>query len=150
MKNVFHLTDKSEILYRINKLTPDTQRKWGKMTVSQMLAHLNVSYEMIYESNHPKPNFLMKFILKSFVKNMVVNDKPYKRNGQTAPAFVIKEDKDFETERARLIAYIDQTQELGVAYFDGKESHSFGSLNISEWNNMLYKHLDHHLSQFGV
>ena len=81
---------------------------------------------------------------------MVVNDKPYKRNGQTAPAFVIKEDKDFETERARLIAYIDQTQVLGVAYFDGKESHSFGSLNISEWNNMLYKHLDHHLSQFGV
>lgn len=150
MKNVFHLTDKSEILYRINKLTPDTQRKWGKMTVSQMLAHLNVSYEMIYESNHPKPNFLMKFILKSFIKGMVINDQPYKRNGKTAPAFVIKEDKDFETERTRLINYVDKTQELGVAYFDGKESHSFGVLNISEWNNMLYKHLDHHLSQFGV
>lgn len=150
MKNVFHLTDKSEILYRINKLTPDTQRKWGKMTVSQMLAHLNISYEMIYESNHPKPNFLMKFILKSFIKGMVINDQPYKRNGKTAPAFVIKEDKDFETERTRLINYIDKTQELGVAYFDGKESHSFGVLNISEWNNMLYKHLDHHLSQFGV
>ncbi len=92
----------------------------------------------------------MKFILKSFIKGMVINDQPYKRNGKTAPAFVIKEDKDFETERTRLINYIDKTQELGVAYFDGKESHSFGVLNISEWNNMLYKHLDHHLSQFGV
>ena len=150
MRNVFHLTDKSEILYRINQLTPNSQRKWGKMTVAQMLAHLNVAYEMIYENKHPKPNFLMGLVLKYLVKNMVVNEKPYKHHLQTAPAFIIKGDKDFETEKNRLINYINKTQELGEAYFDGKESHSFGALNKTEWNNMLYKHLDHHLTQFGV
>ena len=150
MQNVFQLTHKTEILNRINKLTPNSQRKWGKMTVAQMLAHLNVSYEMIYENKHPKPNFLMGLILKYLVKNMVVNEKPYKQNGQTAPAFIIKEDKDFETEKKRLIDYVNKTQELGEAYFDGKESHSFGILNKTEWNNMLYKHLNHHLNQFGV
>lgn len=150
MKNVFQLSDKTEILERIQKLTPNTQRKWGKMTVAQMLAHLNVSYEMIYEDKHPKPNFLMGLILKYLVKNMVVNEKPYKQNGQTAPAFIIKDDKDFETEKNRLIDYVNKTQELGEAYFNGKESHSFGSLNKTEWNNLLYKHLNHHLTQFGV
>ena len=34
--------------------------------------------------------------------------------------------------------------------FEGKESNSFGPLTKGEWNNMFYKHLDHHLSQFGV
>ncbi|TKB97812.1 DUF1569 domain-containing protein [Pedobacter cryophilus] len=150
MKNVFQLSDKNEILERINKLTPNTQRKWGKMEVAQMLAHLNVSYEMIYEDKHPKPNAFMKLILKLLVKNMVVNEKPYKHNSKTAPAFIIKDDKDFETEKKRLIDFVNKTQELGEAYFDGKESHSFGALNKTEWNNMLYKHLDHHLTQFGV
>jgi hypothetical protein len=49
-----------------------------------------------------------------------------------------------------LINYIKRTADLGESHFDGKESRSFGKLNITEWNNMFYKHLDHHLSQFGV
>ncbi|WP_337994864.1 hypothetical protein [Polaribacter ponticola] len=49
-----------------------------------------------------------------------------------------------------MIGFILKTQELGADYFDGKESHSFGKLTEKEWNNTFYKHLDHHLTQFGV
>ncbi|WP_306354160.1 hypothetical protein [Flavobacterium sp. '19STA2R22 D10 B1'] len=59
-------------------------------------------------------------------------------------------DKDFELEKNRLINYIQKSQQLGENYFDGKDSHSFGKLTKTEWNNMFYKHLNHHLSQFGV
>ena len=58
--------------------------------------------------------------------------------------------KDFNVEKQRLVDYLNKTQQLGEAYFDNKESHSFGPLNKTEWNNMLYKHLNHHLTQFGV
>ncbi len=150
MKNIFDINDVNEILARISKLTPETKGLWGKMTVSQMLAHCNVSYELVYENKHPKPNLFIGFILKTFVKKIVVNETPYKQNSGTAPSFVIKDDKDFEKEKTRLIEYIKKTQELGATYFDNKESHSFGILNKTEWNNMLYKHLNHHLSQFGV
>ncbi len=150
MKNIFKAADADEVIARINKLTPETKAVWGKMSVDQMLAHCNVTYEMLYTDKHPKPNFLLKFILKSFIKNSVVNDKPYKQNGQTAPAFVIADHRNFEDEKKRLIDFIKKTQELGEDYFDGKESHSFGVLNKSEWNMMFYKHLNHHLSQFGV
>jgi hypothetical protein len=150
MKSVFHQTDLAELINRIEKLSPETKPLWGKMDASKMLAHCNVTYEMIYENIHPKPNGFMRFILKLLIKPTVVTDKPYKHNSQTAPEFIISSDKDFNTEKARLIEYMNRTLAHGEAYFEGKESRSFGKLNISEWNNMLYKHLDHHLSQFGV
>ncbi|MEI7626700.1 MAG: DUF1569 domain-containing protein [Bacteroidota bacterium] len=150
MKNVFSLTDSSEIINRIGQLTPETKGLWGKMSVAQMLAHCNVTYEMAYENIHPAPNAFVKFILKLLVKKSVVNETPYKKSIQTAPAFIINSNKDFAIEKERLVNYIKKTQELGESYFEGKESLSFGSLNKTEWNNMFYKHLDHHLQQFGV
>jgi Protein of unknown function (DUF1569) len=150
LPNIFTKPVVEQIIERINHLTPTTQGKWGKMSVDQMLAHCNVSYELIYEDIHPKPNFLMKFILKTFVKNVVTNEVPYKQSSSTAPQFIMKGEKDFEAERKRLTNYIRKTQELGETHFDGKESHSFGVLNKTEWNNMFYKHLNHHLTQFGV
>lgn len=150
MKNIFEQNNTVDILNRINKLLPTSKPIWGKMAVAQMLAHCNVTYELVYDNKHPKPSSFVRFFLKLAVKNTVVNDKHYKRNGQTAPAFLIKENKDFETERNRLNNYIKHTQELGATYFDNKESHSFGKLTIGQWSNMFYKHLDHHLTQFGV
>ncbi|MBK0402961.1 DUF1569 domain-containing protein [Adhaeribacter sp. BT258] len=150
MKNVFEPAVSTDLISRINKLSPQTQPLWGKMSVAQMLAHCNVTYEMVYEEKHPKPNALVKFMLKLFVKNTVVNEKPFKQNGQTAPAFLIKDEKNFEAEKDRLVNYIQKTQQLGKTHFEGKESHSFGVLNSQEWNNMFYKHLEHHLTQFGV
>ncbi|GAB3922786.1 DUF1569 domain-containing protein [Mucilaginibacter myungsuensis] len=150
MKSVFDPTEVAEIKARLNKLTLDTHRLWGKMTIAQMLAHCNVAYELVYDNKHRKPNAFVKFMLKAFVKNQVVGPKPYKKSGPTAPAFIIKDDKDFNVEKKRILDYIDRTLELGEGHFDGKESHSFGKLTIGEWNTMFYKHLDHHLTQFGA
>lgn len=150
MKNIFNTKDTAEVIARIERLSPDTRPLWGKMAVGQMLAHCNVSYEMVYDTKYPKPNGFKRFLLKLFVKSAVVGPKPYKRNSPTAPEFQIKEDKNFEIEKARLIDYLTRTQQLGEAHFDGKESHSFGPLTKEEWNILFYKHLDHHLSQFGV
>ena len=150
LPNIFNKEVTGKIIQRMNGLTPDTQPQWGKMAVAQMLAHCNVTYEMMYEDIHSKPNAFVKVILKLLVKNKVVNETPYQQNGQTAPQFIIKDTKDFNVEKQRLIDYINRTQALGEAHFDNKESHSFGTLTKTEWNNMLYKHLNHHLTQFGV
>ena len=150
LPNIFTKTVADTVIQRINNLAPTTQGLWGKMAVAQMLAHCGVTYEMLYEDKHPKPNAFVRFMLKTFVKKNVVNEAPYKKNSGTAPAFIIKDDRNFEAEKARLIGFIKRTQELVEAYFDGKASHSFGNLTITEWNNLFYKHLDHHLTQFGV
>ena len=138
------------VIQRIDQLSPGSQANWGKMTVAQMLAHCNVSYEMAYDNKHPEPNFFMKLILMSFVKKTVTGEAPYKRNSQTAPAFIIKDERNFDAEKLRLISYIHKTQQLGKSHFNNKQSLSFGPLSITEWSNLFYKHLDHHLTQFGV
>ena len=151
LPNIFTKDVTDQVIARINALTSESRRQWGKMDVAKMLAHCCVSYEMIYEPDkHPKPNFLFGLILKTVVKGKIASDKPLKKNGPTGPQFVIKTDHDFDMEKARLIAFVQKTQQLGEAEFDGKVSASFGKLTKTEWSNMLYKHLDHHLSQFGV
>lgn len=151
MENVFDAKVAQNYIDRIQNLVEDTPGLWGKMTVDQMLAHCNVSYEMVYEpEKHKKPGSIARFILKTFVKPKVVGEKSYSKDSPTAPQFIIQERKDFDEERKRLIGFIQKTQQLGAAAFDGKESHSFGKLNSNEWNNMFAKHLNHHLSQFGV
>ncbi len=150
MKNIFDPKVKDEVLARINKLSPETPAQWGKMSVGQMLAHCNVTYEMAYDNKHPKATGFKKFMLKLFVKKIVVGEKPYSKNGRTAPEFMITDAREFEKEKGRLVAYLNKTVELGGDRFEGKESNSFGPLTKNEWNNMFYKHLDHHLSQFGV
>lgn len=150
MQNIFNPMVAEEVVARIHKLNAGTNPLWGKMNVSQMLAHCNVIYEMVYTDKHPKPNGFIRFILKVFVKQAVVNEKPYKKNTKTAPAFIIADKRDFEVERKRLIEFILKTQKLGENHFHQKESHSFGKLTKTEWNNLFYKHLNHHLEQFGV
>jgi len=150
MKNLFNAADTADTIERINKLTPETQAQWGKMNVAQMLAHCNVTYEMAYTDKYPKPGSIARFFLKLFVKSTVIGDKPYPKNGRTAPQFIISGERDFEVEKQRLMDYINKTQELGADHFEGRESHSFGALTSKEWNISFAKHLEHHLAQFGV
>lgn len=150
MKNIFEASVTQELVNRINQLTPQTKPLWGKMSSDQMLAHCNVTYELVFDTKHPKPGAFKKFMLKAFVKKIVVNEAPYPKNSRTAPEFLITTTKNFEPEKKRLIEHIQKTQQLGETHFHNKESHSFGPLTKTEWNNMFYKHLEHHLSQFGV
>ncbi len=149
--DIFTAQGSQSLADRINKLLPDTKPQWGKMNVAQMLAHCNVPYEMVYEpSKFKKPNAFVKFMIKLFAKSMVVGDKPYPKNGRTAPDFLVPAEQDFDKQKQQILEHIWHVQKDGEAAFEGKESHAMGHLTANEWNTMFYKHLDHHLKQFGV
>jgi hypothetical protein len=151
MQNVFDAKDAQEYINRINNLTPETQRKWGKMSVDQVLAHLNVAYDLTFTpEKFPKPNFIAKFLLSKFVKPKITNEIPYKQSLPTSPVFIIADERNFEEEKAKLIGNIQRVQQLGREAFEGKENINFGKMTAQCWNNMFAKHLNHHLDQFGV
>lgn len=150
LPSVFETSTIDKIFERLENLSFDSKPLWGKMNAPQMLAHLNVTYDLANGTKSSNANFIVKFILKTFVKNVVVNEKPYKKSSQTAPIFIISDERDFAKEKSLLIAHIKETQAKGAAYFEGKESDSFGKLNSTEWNNMFYKHINHHFEQFGI
>lgn len=150
MKNIFDPKDVAAFEKRIQMLTPQTRALWGTMNVAQMLAHCNVAYVMAFENEYPPLGPVKQFLLKLLVKGPVVNDKPYKKRSPTAKEFQVSPVQDFEIQKEKLIQYLRKTCDLGTAYFEGKPSRSFGPLSAKEWNNLFAKHLDHHLSQFGV
>lgn len=150
LPSVYNAAVAQKFIERVNKLQVSSQPLWGKMNVAQMLAHCNVAYELAFENKHPQPNAVMRFFLKLFVKKIVTGEKPYTRNMRTAPVFLVSNQQDFALQQQRLLAYITKTQEAGAAFFEGKENPGFGTLTATEWNNIFYKHLDHHLAQFGA
>ncbi len=154
MPDFFDPNTASDLCSRIDRLTPQTQPEWGKMTVGQMLAHCSRAFESVYDPAYtrqfPRPTWPMTWVMRFLVKPVVVSQTPYRRNGKTAPSFLITGERDMEAERQRLKAFIERASGEGADAFSGRKSHSFGELTAVEWSTLFYKHTDHHLRQFGV
>lgn len=149
MKNLFDQPAYDEILQRLQKLTPQSQRLWGKMTVAQMLAHCKVAFSVPL-SEKKMPRMFLGLLLGWTIKSKLYNESPWKKNLPTAPNFIIRDERDFEIEKAALIDLINQFHKGGPGNV-GKFPHPmFGRFNPEQWGKSMYKHLDHHLQQFGV
>ena len=138
------------MLARLDTLTPTTPRVWGSMTPAQMLAHVNVSYEYTFGERTDTPPWFMRALLKIFLRPLLVGDKQYAKNTRTAPSMVMKEAKDFEAEMKRLKTYMQRIYDEGEAAWDGRKQVTLGVLTSKEWSTLYWKHLDHHLRQFGA
>jgi hypothetical protein len=147
IKNLFDPVVKEEIIDRINKLTPQTQRQWGKMDVAQMLAHVQKPIAIAMGTHQPKGSFLLRLIGPLF-KSKLWDEKPYKQSLPTDPTFVMTgTEKDFEKEKSLLLNMISNFNSENMV----KEQHPvFGRLTKNNWSKATWKHLDHHLKQFGV
>jgi hypothetical protein len=146
IKTLFDPVAKQEIIDRINQLTPASQRQWGRMTVSQMMAHLQMPIGVGIGKHTIARSLLMKLIGR-FFKPIFINDKPFKQGLPTDRSFVIKDDKDFNTEKIKLLEVVNQFKEENIS--DGPHP-IFGKLTKEQWAKGTWKHLDHHLRQFGV
>lgn len=138
------------MLARLDTLTPTTPRVWGSMSPAQMLAHVNVSYEYTFGERTDTPPWIMRALLKIFLRPLLVGDKAYAKNTRTAPSMVMKESKDFDVEMKRLKTYMQRIYDEGEAAWDGRKQVTLGVLTSKEWSTLYWKHLDHHLRQFGA
>jgi hypothetical protein len=146
-KNLFEPAVKQEIEARINKLTSQSLPKWGKMNVAQMLAHLQEPMAIALDGKSVKVNWLMKMIFPLF-KSKLWDDQPYKQNLPTSPSFITYgSEKDFEKEKQGLLIMVSRFSEANIL----SDRHPvFGKLTKENWSKATWKHIDHHLQQFGV
>lgn len=149
MKNIFNQKDTVEILNRIDKLSPNSRPQWGKMDVAQMLAHCS-AFQDIAMGNTSPPRGWLGVLIGTFVKPIFFNDKPPARNMSTIPTILIVEEKEFETEKEKLKQKILKFQNNGPEKCTSHPHSFFGKLTPEQWGKGVYKHLDHHLNQFGV
>jgi hypothetical protein len=149
MKTIFDKETSKEILNRINKLTPETQRKWGKMDVAQMMAHCYEGLLMV-TGEKKMPRVFIGRLIGALMKPLVLSEKPFRRNSPTAPGLIIADAREFEKEKELLTAKIKSITSSGKTITTTHPHPFFGKMNPDEWGISVYKHLDHHLTQFGV
>ena len=149
MRNLFELEAVDEVISRINILQPETQRQWGKMDVAQMMAHCSGALDMASGRLNP-PRIFIGRLIGPLVKPIYTNEKPLSRSSPTDPKLVIADNRDFSVEQERLRLCVRQFHEGGEGKCTRHPHPFFGELTPQQWSRGMYKHLDHHLRQFGA
>jgi hypothetical protein len=146
MKSLFDDEAYTEIKKRLKTLNSESELKWGKMDIGQALYHCQQPLNVSLGRGDVKKQFIP---LAFLFKKSLYNDKPWRQNLPTAKTFKISESKDFATEQEALETLVDE--------FHTKKNQTqwdphpiFGKFTPQQWGQMQYKHLDHHLKQFGA
>lgn len=149
MKTLYEKETADGIIGRIETLQPATARQWGKMDVAQMMAHCSAALDMA-SGKIVLPRLFIGRLLGSFVRPIYSNEKPFSKSSPTDPKLVISDQRDFQREKEQLKVKVREFQQGGEAKCTQHPHPFFGSLTPYEWGRGMYKHLDHHLRQFGV
>lgn len=149
MKNLFETSTAKEIQTRIISLTPECQRQWGKMNISQMLAHCSAWMELAAGTTTSPRSFAGR-IFGTIAKRSLLGEAPVRRNMPTDKQLIVVNAKDFAAEQQRLLHLVDSFASAGPENCPIHPHSFFGPMTATEWATLGYKHLDHHLKQFGA
>lgn len=149
METLFSAETTTACIDRINSLTPESQRQWGKMDVAQMLAHCSETMDVARGNREIKRGFI-SYMIGGLMKKGFYNDKPVPKNSPTHPSFVMVDQHDLEAEKQKMIAHLKAFQAAGEAGCTSKPHAFFGNVTKAQWGMGMYKHLDHHLQQFSA
>jgi hypothetical protein len=149
MKNLFQPEAVDEVISRIDKLQPTAERHWGKMDAAQMLAHCSAALDLA-TGRLIRPRIFIGRLIGGLFRPIYSNEKPFSKNNPTDSKLVISDSRDFRREQEQLKARIRQFHQDGEALCSAHPHPFFGVLTPHEWSTGMYKHLDHHLRQFGA
>ena len=148
---MFQAETVNEVQGRLAHLEPESERQWGKMSAAQMLAHCSAAMEMATGDVVGTPAPLPLRVIGRAIKPMALkDDAPMKRNSPTVKELIVTEGCDFHAEKERLRGLIGRFAAGGPQGCTTHPHSFFGKLTPEEWGVLMYKHLDHHLRQFGV
>ncbi len=140
--------DRAALIARLDRLTPDATPRWGRMNAQQMLAHVVDGLRMATGELPVSPKYVLP--LRHFpVKHLMIYVLPFPRNVPTAPELLARRPESIDLERIRVKELL-----VTLAAFrdDARRADHpiFGTMTTAQWGALGHKHIDHHLSQFGV
>ncbi|MEO8478071.1 MAG: DUF1569 domain-containing protein [Gemmatimonadota bacterium] len=149
MKHLYDSARVSELQDRLARMTAEQTREWGTMTLPQALAHCSLGFDVALGVTNP-PRMMMGRLFGGLIKRLALgDDSPFRRNTPTVPSMVVADEHEFTFERDRLRALIDRFAAAGPGGCTTHPHAFFGKLTPVEWATIMYKHVDHHLRQFG-
>jgi hypothetical protein len=149
MNSIFNKAGNQTILDKLSRIKPDSKALWGKMTVEQMLVHCQKPFDVAEGNLKLKRNFVGFLFGKMFLKKILNNDEMQK-NMPTDKVFIITSSPNFEIEKQKLAAFILDFGTIGHSKIKDLDHPFFGKMTPEQWGGLAYKHLYHHLTQFGA
>lgn len=146
-RTMWNAADRESILGRFERLTPDARPKWGKLDAPRMVVHVtNAVRASIGElALTPKVSPLRYWP----VNVLVMFYLPWPKGVPTAPELLVRRPVGWVDELGTLRATLDRFVARDITG-QWTPHAAFGPLTGSQWGRLTYKHLDHHLGQFGV
>ena len=148
MRTILNENDRAAICSRVRSLSASSTAKWGKMSVTGMLQHVRLSAQMtVGELSVASSN---KRVFQVFpLKHLILYVLPFPKGAPTAPELYPAEAVSLEEERAAVLALLDRIG-TGPREGPGPAHPLFGPMSWREWGAVTYKHMNHHLTQFGA
>ena len=158
MKSLFDERVNREILRRLGNVTPTSRRRFGTMTPSQMINHLNVSFEAymgklgmhFWADNLPMPVRLIARLWAVISKWITFTPIPLPRGIRIPKAYQSLGEFDIDREKERFAELLIEYRTRSIRGEPWPEHVFIGQLTPEEYAQLAYKHIDHHFRQFGV
>lgn len=150
MDMLFDPAGAARVVERIESLTPESERQWGKLDAPGMLAHCRLALQAALTDRMQKQALIGKLLAWTVKGKMVGSDKPFSRNSPTHPKLIQASPEALEAEKAQLIEAVRAFAAKGSDGMPTGPHPFFGKMTPDQWHMLMSKHLDHHLRQFGV
>ena len=146
--SLFDAAGRAAMIARLDQLRADSPRQWGKMSIGQMLAHCQQPLRVAV-GELPLKRSLVGRLFGRMAKKKLLAPEPWKTGMPTAPEFKVTDPREFNAEKAALRALIERFGAGGPSGLTQQPHPFFGPLSSEEWQALQWRHLDHHLRQFG-
>jgi len=146
MKTIWDAETRAELMARMNRLKPDTPPQWGKMNAAQMVGHC--TDPMRAAMGEMRVADKKTFFRFAPMRWLVIYKMPWPKGAPTAPEFIHQGPEDLQENLALLKSTLDR---FAIHRKNGFHAHAaFGTLTDKDWGCLTWRHLDHHLRQFGL
>ncbi|MFN7916622.1 MAG: DUF1569 domain-containing protein [Vicinamibacterales bacterium] len=147
MQTLWNQSDRTALLARFAALPATAPARWGRLTAPKMVSHvtdaLRAGLGELPVSDKPGP-------LKVWPLNaLVIYYLPWPKGAPTAPELIARTPAGWETELDALRAAIERFASRPVEGPWARHA-AFGALSGKDWGRLMFRHLDHHLRQFGA
>lgn len=148
MRSIFQPSACEEVLARLDRLLPESPQKWGRMGAPEVLPHLADGLRQALGEIPAKP---VKSPLAVFPVNwLLIHVLPWPKGKAKSPGeFLKRKPTRWEADLSECKRLVKAVHLRGP-HADWPTSPTFGRISGASWGVLAYRHLDHHLRQFGA
>ena len=147
MKSIWRDEDRREVNDRIGRLVRERRAEWGTFSAPKMVCHLAESLKMAMGDLKVAPK--RSPIRYPPLKQLIVYVAPFPKGVPTAPALLAREPREWANDVADVQALLARAASARTT--DSWPEHpAFGKLSRRAWGVLIYRHMYHHLRQFGA